>query len=929
MPTTLDVFISSKMVELKAERDALYKLLPTLNYGDIHLHAWMFENDAPATEKSIRDVYLKGLKNSALYIGLFGNQYSKNDQTPNWTIDEFERATEWGIERHIYVKDKDAEKRDVRLTEFLNNHSEVKVGLTPKWFKTDSEFNEAVRQSIAAWMQARQTHSTSPEAQLIRNPNDLRRPKKMFGREALLTQIDSLMDDGEKVLLQGSGGMGKTAVAGEAAARFMSRTNKPVLWLTIGSGEADVVFEALAQPARMTKEVASASGEAKAQALKTAVRATGAGLVILDNAWNGAALNATLNALPAELPVLVTSRQRFPLENVLEVGKLATADALGLLTYHSKREVDPDAPELCKKLGYLAFALEVAGKTMKMKQWASAEMMKEIAEAPHRLERPVIYGEQEVISVQDLLTASLHALPDAEARQVFLTFGAFFAPQLTPEMLQLYFAKSYSVTLGHDVSDVRGELSTLEQYGLAELIPATDKAVEHYQIHDLAYSYVRARNDDDKRQHALDACLAYVTHHQESSLTNFIALRPQLDNLLNGADWAFRTANYDDAVQFVQILYEDVDSDGSFLQYQGFILQSIRLLERASHAAEKIGNKVAQSAHVGNLGSAHLYLGQAERAINYFEQTLAISSEISDLNGTGNSLGSMGIAYHMLGQIEQAISYYEQALTIARKLGNLSIIGKRLGNLGTIYHDLRQLDKAIYFYEQSMMISRELDDKRAESNQLSNLGYIYIDKGEMQKAFEHFERSLTISREIGDRYGEGSCLGSLGEIYFDSGKTKMAIYFYDQALTIHREVGNRRGEETVLGNLGNAYLELELVEKAIDYHEQALSISREVRDRKGEGLDLGNLGNSYFALGQLEKAIGYYEQALVISREIYDSHNEGKWLCNLGHVFSELEQIEKAIAHYRKSIKIFRELNDLNLVEQVQNWINEETAKIG
>jgi hypothetical protein len=49
MTTTLDVFISSKMVELKAERDALYDLLPTLDYGDIKLHAWVFEEDAPAS----------------------------------------------------------------------------------------------------------------------------------------------------------------------------------------------------------------------------------------------------------------------------------------------------------------------------------------------------------------------------------------------------------------------------------------------------------------------------------------------------------------------------------------------------------------------------------------------------------------------------------------------------------------------------------------------------------------------------------------------------------------------------------------------------------------------------------------------------------------------------------------------------------------
>ena len=52
MSTMLDVFISSKMVELKPERDALFALISALDYGDIKLHAWVFEEDAGASGKN-------------------------------------------------------------------------------------------------------------------------------------------------------------------------------------------------------------------------------------------------------------------------------------------------------------------------------------------------------------------------------------------------------------------------------------------------------------------------------------------------------------------------------------------------------------------------------------------------------------------------------------------------------------------------------------------------------------------------------------------------------------------------------------------------------------------------------------------------------------------------------------------------------------
>ncbi len=64
-------------------------------------------------------MYLDALKRSALYIGLFWNEYGE------WTIDEFERAREWGIDRHIYVKDIDSARRDRALRAFLEAQSDV------------------------------------------------------------------------------------------------------------------------------------------------------------------------------------------------------------------------------------------------------------------------------------------------------------------------------------------------------------------------------------------------------------------------------------------------------------------------------------------------------------------------------------------------------------------------------------------------------------------------------------------------------------------------------------------------------------------------------------------------------------------------------------------------------------------------------------
>ena len=189
MPTQIDVFVSSKMQELRAERDVVFGLLKEMALSDIRPHAWVFENDAPASDHSIREVYLDALHDSALYLGLFWHEYGE------WTIDEFDRATAWGIERHLYVKRPDPGKRDERLTKFLDAQSAVATGVTTKWFTTVEELRDAVKLSLSTWFQRHfLVHPGASSAVLVESPDELPDGAPvLLGRDATLATLQSLL----------------------------------------------------------------------------------------------------------------------------------------------------------------------------------------------------------------------------------------------------------------------------------------------------------------------------------------------------------------------------------------------------------------------------------------------------------------------------------------------------------------------------------------------------------------------------------------------------------------------------------------------------------------------------------------------------------------------------------------------------------------
>ncbi|MFN6479929.1 tetratricopeptide repeat protein [Nostoc sp. DedQUE07] len=351
-----------------------------------------------------------------------------------------------------------------------------------------------------------------------------------------------------------------------------------------------------------------------------------------------------------------------------------------------------------------------------------------------------------------------------------------------------------------------------------------------------------------------------------------------------------------------------------FLTLRGYYTDKVELYGQLVSKWAESGDRENWNyrASLISLGNAHCYLGQYQRAIEFYQQSLETSREIGDHNGEGNSLGSLGNTYCYLGQYQQAIEFYQQSLEISREIGDRSGEGTSLNNLSNAYNSLGQYQQAIEFLQQSLDIKRDIGDRSGESTSLIGLGNAYNSLGKYQRAIELFQQSLDIKREIGDRFGEGNSLIGLGNAYHSLGQYQRAIEFYQQSLDIKREIGDRFGEGISLNNLSNAYNSLGKYQRAIEFFQQSLDISREIGDRNGEGSSLIGLGNAYHSLGQYQWAIEFYQQSLEISREIGDRNSEGNSLMGLGNAYNSLGQHQRAIEFFQQSLKIKREIGNRN-----------------
>ncbi|HEX2622856.1 MAG TPA: tetratricopeptide repeat protein, partial [Phototrophicaceae bacterium] len=656
--------------------------------------------------------------------------------------------------------------------------------------------------------------STISDALLIKAPDKIpNRPRGWVGREAILSDVLQKLhgsnDFGGQVLIQAYPGTGKTAFAKKIIETWLKTGKKgKALWLTIGSADADAIFEAIARAYGQEQPFARLNEVEQRQMIRQLFYTSRLGLLVLDDAWNGQALRQVVETVPESLPVLVTSRSRYELDEIIALPDLALNESLKLLSFHAKKDFSTDtegtgAQKLCISLGNLAFAIEIAGNILKRTKQAPAELLQEYEHRLHELQLNSSQPGRE--NVAALMDTSLTSLDD-EAKAVFLAFGAFFAPQVTAELMGLYFQSKVSPGSGrgdppdrpYDMPTVTTILMRLHDNGLVDYLPKTDTTAPAFRLHDLSYAYAAAQITDAARRRALTACLTYSERYNTPGWDSFRPLLPALDTLLGAAAWAFTHGQDSNGDRIA----EELVFQSQILFSQGLYRQALRLLEQGAQAAEQRGDQQAQGVYLGNLGNAYFSLGDYPRAIDHHQQALTISRAIGDKRAEGQDLGNLGNAYFSLGDYPRAIDYHQQALTIMQTIGDKSAEGSILGNLGIAYDSL----------------------------------------GDYPRAIDHYQQALAIARDIGDKSNEGSQLGNLGNAYYSLRDTPRAIDYLEQVLKIAQDMGNKATQGKALGNLGIAYDSLGEYTRAIDFHQQALAIARDIGDKSNEGSQLGNLG---------------------------------------------------------------------------------------
>jgi class 3 adenylate cyclase len=210
------------------------------------------------------------------------------------------------------------------------------------------------------------------------------------------------------------------------------------------------------------------------------------------------------------------------------------------------------------------------------------------------------------------------------------------------------------------------------------------------------------------------------------------------------------------------------------------------------------------------------------QALDYYQKSLKIHTEMKDQFRIAGSMNGIAIIYTVLGDYTKSLEYYSRILELNDSLGNQTVAAGTTVNMAGCYYELGEMEKALTFSNRGIQMSEEIGNKRFLANGLDYRGKIYSAIGEVDNAKSDFQIAIKKYTELGDNNGIAECSVNFGSLYNRIKQHRKAASLCEKGLLMSEEIESVDIQKNACECLYDAYKALGNGDKALVYHEKLL-----------------------------------------------------------------------------------------------------------
>ena len=771
-------------------------------------------------------------------------------------------------------------------------------------------------------------------------------PHTFVGRSRALLHLERLLAQEQWVVIRGSGGMGKTALAIELA-RWLVRSGRfqRAAFVSVEPHNVQDVRGVLDAIGRqlLPKYAVAEYGRDMAAALQPVERALRdfPTVILIDNMESvlpdsegnnpaGAAdvtelleLGQNLLAASERCRLIFTSRERLPApfalpKHTVELDRLSETEAI-LLVERVMAEHGWEPPQTDNA--------------------ATPEEVAELVASVHRHPRALVLLAREVAAGVRATTRNLTRLMEKlEARNRGDRENSLYASvelslrRLPPEArdqvnrLAVFHGGGHVVNMAKVMGIEPDSMGAMAQM-LIDVGMAEPREYDYLRLDPALPAYLKLGQPPERLAEletiwagAMRQLVGFLYQQMtQDSTTAFRLTLLDLPNLVALLDW------------LEQRLSTDPSSAEAVSETAGSIEALLARLNRPQDLSRAVAVRERAAAMIPEWGKARfeneyllierlLQQGQLQPA---YDKARALLEKARDVGPTAYPRADydLAMAHRMLGRVLLQGGQADGALDLFIKAQKLSeLMGERgermtsisLTNQADSLQALGRLDEAVDKYEEAIEQSEKHKDFRGVAVGKGNLATVRRKQEKYAEALNAYAEARAIFEQQNEPAMVATAWHQIGMVHQEAGQYDEAEAAYRQSLDIETQINNRAGQASSLTQLGNLYADhLNRPEEAVTFYRQAADIAVELGDLAKEGLRRSNTADTLGKLKRYDEARSEIMRAIECKRQF--GHAAELW-----KTFDILHDIETADGNHAAARKAWTQAREAYLAYRRQ-----------
>jgi tetratricopeptide (TPR) repeat protein len=296
---------------------------------------------------------------------------------------------------------------------------------------------------------------------------------------------------------------------------------------------------------------------------------------------------------------------------------------------------------------------------------------------------------------------------------------------------------------------------------------------------------------------------------------------------------------------------------------------------RSAHALRSRFEAAGESAYRGaanDLARAELILGRAlqrggnaQAGLPHSENACRRFADLNEDRMAAVALEEQANCLTDLGRHDEAAGLYQQTIAMAERRDDPRAVAVSKVALATSLFLQQKCQEALELYNEALKVFERLNEPAAVARLWHQVGRVYQEVGHYDAAEVAYQKCLGIAVATGDRGSQAASLNQLGVLYAYIGRREEAVRFYRQSADVRVELGDLPGEGRCRNNAAIELIKLGRYDEARRELERALE-SKTLFGHSGEPW------KTFAVLSDLERAVGNKPAAVAARQQAAEAY---------------------------------------------------------